>query len=296
MRLVPKNTLKPTSPIEVKTNGDGSYQFVDLTPGTYDIIEVTQPAGLQDGRDSAGTINGVTVGTADEPGDALRQIRLDGGSSGIEYNFGELALGSLSGYVYLAAPGQVCGSKDDGVSTPLAGVLIELYGESGTLVAHTTTGADGSYKFSDLLVGVYTIVETTPAGLLDGYSHVGKINGTLTGKSIDGGTIREITLGPGDNGERYDFCEGAPAVLSGYVYHDSSNDGRRDSGELPIPDTKIELIDVSGTVIATTFTDSTGYYQFEGGAAGQLFVARNPAQRLSGWPRCSRHDLRSDGW
>ncbi len=122
VRLVPKNTLKPTSPIEVKTNADGSYQFVDLTPGTYDIIEVTQPAGLQDGRDSAGTINGVTVGTADEPGDALRQVRLDGGNNGIEYNFGELQPGSLSGYVYLAAPGQVCGSKDDGVSTPLPGV------------------------------------------------------------------------------------------------------------------------------------------------------------------------------
>ncbi len=71
-------------------------------------------------------------------------------------------------------------------------------------------------------------------------------------------------MGPGDNGERYDFCEGTPAVLSGYVYHDASNDGRRDNGEAPIPGTKVELIDASGAVIATTVTDSTGYYKFEG--------------------------------
>ncbi|MGV3485799.1 MAG: SdrD B-like domain-containing protein, partial [Planctomycetaceae bacterium] len=97
VRLVPISTIAPQNTIETTTGADGSYSFGTLPPGRYDIVEVTQPAGLTDGRESVGTVNGQVVGSADEPGDAIRNINLPGDGRGIQYNFGELPLGSIAG-------------------------------------------------------------------------------------------------------------------------------------------------------------------------------------------------------
>lgn len=264
IRLVPRDTIAPVSAIETITLADGSYQFQNLPPGLYDIIQVTQPPGLDDGRDSAGTIDGRIVGIADEPGDAIRSIQLLGNSSGVEYNFGELARGIITGGVYLAAPGEDCGGRDDGRSTPLAGVVIELQGPGGVTIARTTTGIDGQYRFEDIPKGTYSIIEITPEGLIDGRAKVGRINGVEVGTAVGGGLIRDVFLPAGATGTRYDFCEAAPAQISGYVYHDRNDDGRRDSGEEAISGTTIELVNQQGQVVATTQTDSLGHYKFIG--------------------------------
>lgn len=291
VRLVPKDTISPQSTREVVTAADGSYRFTGLAPGRYDIIEVTQPAGLTDGRDSAGTVNGVPTGNADEPGDAIRNIVFTGGSVGVEYNFGELPLGSITGGVYLAPPGEDCGGRDDGRSTPLAGVLVELVGASGVVVARTTTGSDGQYRFDNVPKGVYSIIETTPAGLIDGKSHRGVIDGIEVGTLDGGGAIRNVVLPAGKAGTDVDFCEAAPAKISGNVYHDRSNDGRRDSGEEPIPGVKIELINASGAVVATTQTNQQGAYEFVGVLPGTYSIRETqPAGFIDGIDRAGTID------
>lgn len=272
VRLVPIDTISAQSPIQVTTGADGSYSFTSLAPGRYEIIEVTQPANLTDGRESVGTVSGQLVGIADEPGDAIRGIVLPGGGRGINYNFGELPLGSISGGVYLAAPGEDCGTHDDGKSTPLQGVSIELLNASGVIIARTTTGADGQYRFDNIPKGIYSIIEVTPAGLLDGASQVGRIDGVQVGTSQDGGTIRNITLPAGKDGVRYDFCEAAPGSLSGFVYHDASNDGRRGANEEPIANVKIELVNASGVVVAVTQTGNNGAYRFDGVLPGTYTI------------------------
>ena len=283
IRLVPVDTISPKTPSETTTGSDGSYSFTELPPGRYEVVEVTQPAGLTDGRDSAGTVDGRPTGLADEPGDAIRQIDLPGGGRGIDYNFGELPLGSISGGVYLAAPGEECGLRGDGESTPLAGVVVELQGPGGVFVARVTTGIDGQYRFDNVPKGIYSIIETTPNGLIDGLSHLGRIDGVQVGSLRDGGTIREIVLPAGKSGIEYDFCEAAPGKLSGYVYHDASNDGRRDAREEPVADTRIELVNASGTVVATTRTDSSGAYTFEGVLPGTYSIRQSqPAGFLDG--------------
>ncbi len=263
VRLVPIDTITTQSPLETTTASDGSYSFSALSPGRYDIVEVTQPAELTDGRDTAGTVDGRAVGRADDPGDAIRGVDLPGGGRGVEYNFGELPLGSISGGVFLAAPGADCGTRHDGQSTPIAGASIELLGSNGIVIARTTTGLDGQYRFEKVPKGIYSIVEVTPAGLLDGLSHVGKIDGIAVGDSIGGGKIQDIRLPAGKAGVEYDFCEAAPGAISGFVYHDRSNDGRRDLGEEPIADARIELVNSSGTVVATSTTNRDGAYKFE---------------------------------
>ncbi len=270
IRLVPINTIAPQATLTVTTAPDGSYSFTGLAPGNYEVIEVTQPANLTDGKDTPGSIDGITVGVADNPGDRLSQIVLGGNDDGVEYNFGELALGSIGGFVYLAAPGQDCTSNHDAVGNePLPGVRVELQRPDGTTLLSTTTGSDGSYFFDDVPRGNYRIVEFTPADLLDGSSHTGLIDGVRVGNAVDGGLIQGITLTAGGSGTQYNFCEAAPASISGYVYEDDSNDGVRNSDESGIGNVRVALVDQAGNVVDTAITDASGHYEFTGILPGE---------------------------
>ena len=236
IRIVPVDTIGPQSALTVTTAGDGFYEFRGLAPGSYEVFEVDQPNDLNDGLDAAGTVNGQVVGTANNPGDQIVDVILAGADVGVDYNFGEVPLGSITGFVYVVAPGEDCtGIHDAQGNTPLPGVQMALQTEDGTTIARTTTGADGSYTFGDLPVGTYRIFEFTPNGLIDGSSHVGRIGDVQVGTSGGGGLIHSIAMTPAGVGVQYNFCEASPASISGYVYHDESNDGRRDSGETPIP-------------------------------------------------------------
>jgi len=275
VRLEPIDTIAPQSSLITTTSADGSYRFENLMPGEYRVVQLDQPAGLQDGKDAAGTIGGVIVGQAMNPGDQIIDVILAGGDEGVEYNFGELPLGSISGYVYLAAPGSDCfGSTEPEGSTPLADVLLQLRDETGTTIATTRTDANGRYQFDQLAAGTYDITQITPEGLFDGGSRAGTIRSIATGlevaigEAVDGGLIRDVDLSPGGEGTGYDFCEAAPASLSGNVYHDRDNDGVREPGEEPIPGTTLTLVDADGLTVAMTQTDANGAYQFVDLAAG----------------------------
>ncbi len=284
IRLIPIDTLVPQSPVTATTANDGSYRFQGISPGSYEVIEVEQPVDLIDGTDSAGRVGGRIVGMAVNPGDRIKEIELKGAASGTEYNFAELPFGSLSGFVFLAAPGTDCdGDHDAQGNQPLAGVRVSLRNERGESVGETLTGPDGSYKFEHVPVGTYAIAETTPEGRTDGFAHVGTIGGVEVGTSVDGGLIQNITMIPGGIGQHYNFCEGSPASIGGRVYHDVSGDGEFDAGETPIPGATVSLIDDRGRVIAIRQTDSTGGYVFDGLMPG-LYTLREaqPAGYLDG--------------
>lgn len=68
-----------------------------------------------------------------------------------------VVLGAISGTVFL-----------DDTGAPIEGVPLTLLDHNGAVVAVTTTAADGTYSFADLPAGDYTVVETQPAGHLDG--------------------------------------------------------------------------------------------------------------------------------
>ena len=284
VRLVPVNTIAPQQTLNVTTNADGSYEFTGLVPGEYEIIEVTQPDGYTDGLDTAGTIDGRTVGIADNPGDQIRRVFLNGGDDGIEYNFGELANGSLSGFVYLAGPGQDCTSIHDAPgNSPLAGVVVELQRDDGTTITQVTTDATGRYEFDDIPLGNYRIVQYTPDGLLDGDSYAGKIGGVSVGDAVNGSLIQSISLNPGQVGTEFNFCEGAPATISGFVYEDDSNDGSRDPNEQGIEGVVITLVDSNGRIVAQTTTDSRGRYEFEGIPPGDYgIIETHPTDYFDG--------------
>jgi hypothetical protein len=52
--------------------------------------------------------------------------------------------------------------------------------------------------------------------------------------------------------------------IGDYVWIDLDKDGQQESGEPPLPDVIVELLDEAGQVMATTTTNSNGQYLFEG--------------------------------
>ncbi|MBQ6108143.1 MAG: hypothetical protein IJK97_08020, partial [Thermoguttaceae bacterium] len=68
------------------TNANGYYEFLDLTPGQYQIFEV-HPTQFKDGIDTPGDLGGTPLMP---DGDKLYNIELNWGDHGVEYNFSEI--------------------------------------------------------------------------------------------------------------------------------------------------------------------------------------------------------------
>ena len=238
------------------TNSGGFYQFTNLDRGTYRVMEI-HPTDWIDGKDTAGTEGG----TADSPGDMIREITLDFGDDARDYNFGELLPGSIAGRVHASRDGD-CDFDDPDIL--LAGVVIELRNADGELISTTETDSNGEYRFDDLPPAEYQIHERQPDGYYDGDERSGTAGGTVSDDLIVG-----IHLGSDQDAVRYDFCEHIGANLSGYVYHDQSDDGLFDANEDPIAGVTLELLNAEGVGTGiTTITNSDGFYEFTNLEAG----------------------------
>lgn len=282
IQIVSLETIAGPVSLTTKTLPDGSYRFIGLPPGRYRISEIAQPIDYFDGKDSPGTVGSQIRGT-NTINDQITEIRLDGNDNGIEFNFGEIEPSVLSGHVCVAMPGFDCFSTEPNSELPLPGVKIDLINAAGTVVATTTTVADGSYRFEKLPAGLYSIVETQPANLIDGLSRSGTINGISVGKALSGSRIEQISLGGGQQGTNYDFCELPPSSLSGHVYRDDNNDGVRQNNEPLIPGATIRLFDSMGGLLGEVATDTQGYYQFTGLSKGTYRITEiTPSGYLDG--------------
>ncbi len=94
---------------------------------------------------------------------------------------------SISGQVWLTQgilSGKPCGGPGGRVA-PAAGVTVSLYDSTGTLVATTTTDNRGSYKFSALDLGTYTVKATIVGGNGTNYSRAVDLTRGIAMTGID---------------------------------------------------------------------------------------------------------------
>ncbi|HAC90957.1 MAG TPA: hypothetical protein DCF63_10050, partial [Planctomycetaceae bacterium] len=240
------------------TNSQGKYSFgteLGLQPGVYEVRQ-TQPdgyysVGAKTGRLTIGTPVGSLV-----PGnpDILTQIAVElGDSHAIELNFAENRPNRLSGHVCYVISGMDCFSVNS-QKAPQANVLIELLNSAGEVIAQTRSATDGTYSFENLRAGNYRLRQTNLEGRIDGGARQGSIGGNVT----DPNNITQIILGGGDDAINYDFCDLVPAEISGHVYFDQNNNGRRETGETPLPNVLVQLWNESGQLVGTTRTNELG--------------------------------------
>lgn len=188
----------PGGPLTKTTDAAGFYEFTDLAAGTYTVKE-TQPAGYLDGKDNAGTVNGVVRGTV--VNDQIQSITLQNGDDSINNDFGEIKPASIAGHVWFDA-------NNDGVraptEAPIPGTTVTLTGfnDLGPVNLSMQTNAAGEYKFSDLRPGTYALNETQPAGYADGQDAIGTPGGT-PGNDV----FSNIQLPVGFDGINNDFGE-----------------------------------------------------------------------------------------
>ena len=236
------------------TAADGSYSFPDLPAGPYRIVE-TPPAGYGLGTPAAISAAMPTSGLSGQ-------------------NF-DLTTASLAGTVYSDANDD---GRDQAGERGLAGVTVTLTGRdaAGAAVARTTrTGTDGSYCFSGLLAGTYTLAVTTPGGDFAGRAAAGMAGGTA-----GVGRIAGIPLAGGVSGTGNNFGELAPARLAGTAFFDTNGDGRREAGEpalAGVPVTLTGLDDLGAAVVERARTGSNGTFAFAGLRPGHYALAAGAA-------------------
>ena len=291
------------------TAADGSYKFDNLAPSDasgYTITE-TQPAGYANGPVAPPT-SGSEAATFDPgsyakgaPNSSYVAVVAPGtvvpggtiaskGAAGVHYDFPEVSGASLSGYVYADLDGNHVRSA--GTDPAIAGATVELLDNaSGTVLATTTTDANGFYQFGNLDPGiVYAVREPLPAGYanLPLAVNPGLVNGaacaTCTRQTGAGGDVATtdriagIDLSAG-NGTLFNFGEAAVTAISGTVYLDHNDDGDMNAGDTGIAGVTVTIVGagpdgVFGTAddtTATLTTDADGHYVYPDAKAGQNY-------------------------
>ena len=198
------------------TNGD--YSFPGVMPGNYVVVQ-TQPAGLVSifDEDQSGDGDAFDGDTTVDNQIAVTVVsgELDDGN-----NFGEQALASIEGHVLVDNDGD--GTGDTGLS----GVEVTLLDSNGDPVGiPATTAADGSYSFTDLEPGDYTVVETQPTG----YISVSDQDQQPDGDPQDTDTSVDDEIGvnliPGETDAGNDFVEELPQTCPAIINFDTDSEG-----------------------------------------------------------------------
>ncbi|MBO9626659.1 MAG: hypothetical protein J7484_09825, partial [Microbacterium sp.] len=161
---------------------------------------------------------------------------------------------------------------------PVAGIEVKLLSADGqTVIATTTTDANGYYVFTDLMNSTDYIVEFPTTVTVGGVEHrlttpgAGSDRANDSNPAVTTGRAPVTTPADGRNsalpGEADDptIDAGYGRVLvsvGDYVWIDTDRDGVQDPGEKPAAGVEVKLLDGDGTVIATTKTDQNGFYVF----------------------------------
>jgi hypothetical protein len=130
----------------------------------------------------------------------------DAGQASFQYSYPGVAgsMATLSGKVTL----------NDSLATPLQGVTINLIDATGAVVMSTTTAADGTYSFTGIAPGTYTVQQYLDPAVFDPTIYyavsdsVGTVGGTQDGSIVDVNDIGSVVLSAGSVGINYNFVDG----------------------------------------------------------------------------------------
>ena len=227
------------------TDADGNYSFTGLSDGTY-TVQVDKTGPLADTEQTEDP-----SGQADSRSQAITFTRSD--PDVINVNFGYAEDYTVSGTVYYDKDrSETLNNSEPGFD----GITVKLLGEDGSVVATTTTKADGTYSFAKLPAGKYT-VKVEPSDLLKKLEQTEDPDGTKDNTSgvvqvnHDNPSVKNVNFGYATN-----------YTIKGIVYRDADRSETLEDGEKLYQGVTVDLLDASGHVVATTTTDAHGAYAF----------------------------------
>ena len=181
--------------------------------------------------------------------------------------------GTVTGSIFSDFTGN--GQFQSGDST-LAGWTVQLLGSGGQVIASAQTAADGTFSFSNVPAGSYTLQEMMPGG----WTQTAGGNETVL---VSAGFTATVSLG-----NFQDF------TIQGSKFDDLNADGVWETGEPALVGWTIQLYtmtdgELSASPLQTTTTDANGAYQFTnlGPLPADSFYVVAESQP-SGWaPSCA---------
>ncbi|HBK05031.1 MAG TPA: hypothetical protein DDZ81_04120 [Acetobacteraceae bacterium] len=259
------------------TNSSGGYNFTGLAAGVYEVKFIaptgfsftTQGVGANAGiNSSADATTGITAPITLTAGQADHNVEAGlvlGGS-------GAGASGEIGNTVWLDTNGD---GLDNNGEAGVAGVTVDLLNGTGSsVIATTTTNATGGYQFTGLAAGTYEVQFVAPTGdtftAQNATSTTGAINSVANGSGLT--SVITLTAGQVDNQVNAGLLVPS-AALGSTVWMDTNRDGLLSAGENGVAGVTVELLNASGSVLATTTTNSSGTYAFTGLNAGIYEVA-----------------------
>ena len=241
------------------TDANGNYLFTDLPlDATYTVVVDTST--LPDSK--------ITDPTADPDGvpDSTSEVTLTPANpDNLDQDFGyEPQLGVIGDTIW-HDDDQDGNDVLDGDDRPIEGVVVNLLDSDGTIVASDTTDANGQYLFEDLPLGDYVVQIDT---LTLPVAKQGNPAYDPDGNDDDQSAITLTSAAP-DNLDQ-DFAYFAPPLpptgsIGDTIFHDDDQDGNGviDGDDEPIEGVVVNLLDSTGTIVATDTTDANGAYLFD---------------------------------
>ena len=265
------------------TAADGSYSFAGLPSGNYTVtVDSTSMSS-----------DYIQSGDPDAIKDNSSSYALALGENYTDMNFGYTKTGSIGDTVWFDADGN---GVQNGSEPGFSGVKVTLVGDvdlDGTPDTLTTyTDSDGHYLFSTLPVGNYSITvdtATLPGGIRQTFDNDGLATADTT----------SVTLGYDEDNQITDFGYTGTGSIGDQLWIDQNQNGRMDSGELPLAGVKICIgIDLDGDgrpdYTETTVTNGAGNYIFDNLPAGAHTICVDPSTLPAGVQQVFDPDGRLD--
>jgi uncharacterized repeat protein (TIGR01451 family) len=163
------------------------------------------------------------------------------------------------------------GVRDSG-ENGIANVTVHLLDSANNVMATTVTNSSGNYLFSNLNAGSYKIEVVEPSNYYVTKQNVGTSDGLDSDIDTAAGRSGTITLAQGQNDMTWDAGLYRKASIGDKVWRDADHDDIQDAGEEGIPNVKVMLYSASGTLLASTVTNSSGNYKFSNLDPGSYYL------------------------
>ena len=247
------------------TDVNGFYQFLGLCGADYrvEVDLTTVPPNL-----SASPVNTTTPDKDSNPNPTLVNLPPFTVNPTIDFGFMPPCAGIIGDFVWVDANKN--GLQDVGeVGIPNVGIELRKASDN-SLLAVTTTDANGLYKFMGLCGGDYKVVAVPPPG----FPYLP--TDTLVGadRAVDSNTNPTLVTLPNDFASdlTLDFGYYLPAAIGDFVWHDINANGQQDGGEPGIPNVSVTLFTCVGGMVGSQLTDVNGKYLFTNLVPGCYYV------------------------
>ncbi len=258
----------------IETDEEGAFVFERVYPGHY---KLRIDAG--DGYVYSGNADGNALPIESQSGNWVytAEFVIYGNTTVDNLSYGFLSQGVIAGIVWedSAYSGEYAGRNG------LRYVTVNLINGDGKPCGSEKTDREGQFRFEKLMPGEYTLEITLESG------YVFTVNGKdSAAPRLNAGTCT-IPLGYLEMGEiRDDLKIGAlkPGSVTGYVWYDTDNDGRRQIDSVPLADIPVTLRILSGPDsgnVQEVITDESGRYRFDAVMPGTFVLSAALPEKMA---------------